>query len=430
MKKNFCLLVLTAFLVNGAIAQEDGYLVQPIMKTYTKLRNPLIKKNVAVDVLVINGKAYLDGDIYLGTTADLDTYQNSFQIQSVTNDFGRWPNGIVPFQILDGFTEAERQTIIDGLNHIASLTHVCFRYRNNEADYIKFRKVTQQELGYKGGRSELGRVGGGQEIVISTDAVTNKTVRHEVCHALGLLHEQSREDRNSFVKILYDNIEFPYGLGNNFSQAVYTSSDIGSYDFNSIMHYRHNAFGKKVNGVQLSTIQKISAPKETDFGISSSLSSGDIAGINSMYPTEQSCATLTNLAPGELIVGASKTMNISAGDAYNLTGVYVRQGQKFEFTTSSPGWNNGTKETTCNGYDGIPVIDLPRHLDIKMMALVGEIFNQNNESSYTGTYFKIGCGPTTLTMQKTGFLVCFANDIITGYGDNSRVVTLTVKRVL
>lgn len=263
-----------------------------------------------------------------------------------------------------------------------------------------------------------------------TPGVTKRTALHEICHALGLLHEQSREDRDTHVEILYDNIEFPLGLGGNFGQAVYTSTDVGSYDFKSIMHYRPTAFGKFVKGKQLQTIRRRSDPSDLSFGKGSSLSSGDIAGINSMYPTERNCSPLTILAPGELAVGESKTVNISAGTAHDLTGIYMRAGQQFEFRTTSPAWSNGSKATDCDGYEASVLDALRRHGDLKMMVLTGEIFEQNNSNKYLDHYFRIGCGPRTVTVAKTGFLVCFANDIITGYGDNSGIVALTVKRIL
>ena len=45
------------------------YVVQPAIKKYTKLRNPLIKSTRPVEVLVVNGEAYLEGDIALGSAA-------------------------------------------------------------------------------------------------------------------------------------------------------------------------------------------------------------------------------------------------------------------------------------------------------------------------------------------------------------------------
>jgi hypothetical protein len=288
-------------------AQEvSGYLVQPTTKVYSKFRNPLLKSPVKpVTVLVLNGRVYLDGDILLGSVADLDAYQKLVPPLSVTNDpnpiaNARWVNGIVPFTIAPGFNDSDRQAIISSLNYIASRTNVCFRSRNNESNYIKFKAVTEAQLGYQGGHSELGRCAfcpDGQEIQMTH--VTNRTVRHEVGHALGLLHEQSRRDRDTFIEIIYENIQFPMGLGSNFGQAVFTSSDVGDYDFASIMHYRSTAFGKMVGGVRQQTIRRKCKPKDQScnpkdqsFGKSSTLSPGDIAGINAMYPSERSCAAL------------------------------------------------------------------------------------------------------------------------------------------
>lgn len=106
----------------------------------------------------------------------------------------------------------------------------------------------------------------------------------------------------------------------------------------------------------------------------------------------------------------------------------MRQGQKFEFTTTSPGWKNGSTETNCNGYPGGILDTARRHPDINVMALTGELFNGNNTTSYSGRYFRIGCGKTTITMPQSGYLVNFANDTLGTYSDNSRIVTLTVRR--
>lgn len=422
-------IILGLNLVTNAQEPED-YVVTTKKKTYSKLLNPLIKNTQPVEVTVVNGQVYLEGDIWLGSEQFLDSRQvTTFSVTTDANPIhGRWENGVVPFVIMDGFTSAERQVIINAMNHIAERTRVSFRPRTNQFHFIKFKKYTDEELGWHGGQSYLGKCvfcTDGQEIKLSN--VANRTVRHEIGHALGLNHEQTREDRDEFIEILWDNIE-PDQKG-NFNQNNAMQTDVGNYDFDSIMHYGSRSFGKKVNGKRKQTIRRKSNPSDTDFGTTSVLSSGDIAGINSMYRTDQNLPLLTNLLPGELEIGESKTKTIRAKEAYNYTGIYLRQGQKFEFTVASPEWNNGNRETTANGYEGSLMDTTRRHPDLKVMALVGEIFTQNNNSSsYTGTYFRIGTS-RTLTATKSGFLVTFANDCLACYGDNSRVVELTVRRI-
>lgn len=83
-------------------------------------------------------------------------------------------------------------------------------------------------------------------------------------------------------------------------------------------------------------------------------------------------------------------MTVKAKEPYNYTGIYLRQGQKFGFSVASPEWNNGSRETTANGYEGTLLDAARRHPDLKMMALVGEIFSRNNNPlAYTQTYLTI-----------------------------------------
>ncbi|XP_065064980.1 zinc metalloproteinase nas-13-like [Rhopilema esculentum] len=68
-------------------------------------------------------------------------------------------------------------------------------------------------------------------------------VIHEMAHALGFFHEQSRPDRDDYVTILWENI--PKYFRNQFKK--YTLKHIDSlnvpYDYLSIMHYNRHQFG-------------------------------------------------------------------------------------------------------------------------------------------------------------------------------------------
>ena len=48
---------------------------------------------------------------------------------------------------------------------------------------------------------------GGQQLSLGSGCNNSITVMHELLHALGFWHEQSRPDRNQHVEILWENIE-------------------------------------------------------------------------------------------------------------------------------------------------------------------------------------------------------------------------------
>jgi len=99
---------------------------------------------------------------------------------------------------------------------------------------------------------------------------------HEIGHAMGLFHEQTRHDRDQHVKILFENVE-PANRFNFEKHPLTVGADTGEYDFGSIMHYGPKAFS--ANGEKT-----IIALDGTDFVEQrDGLSEGDIAGVKAMY---------------------------------------------------------------------------------------------------------------------------------------------------
>lgn len=133
----------------------------------------------------------------------------------------------------------------------------------------------------------------------------------------------------------------------------------------------------------------------------------------------------------QLAVNQQRNFTIQAKNPYTFT-IYMTQGETYQFTTSGD-WKNCTgcllgleKTSDANGY-AKGVADFPRQSSYNMMSLVGELFSNNNVTAYKNIHFRIGTS-RTYTASSDGYLNCFANDILTGYGDNSESVTVTIKR--
>lgn len=84
--------------------------------------------------------------------------------------------------------------------------HTCIRfkpYNGEESDYIRIT------AGKTGCWSSVGRVGGRQDVNLQVPGCVTKlgTVIHELMHAVGFLHEQSRYERDDYVTIQWNNIQ-------------------------------------------------------------------------------------------------------------------------------------------------------------------------------------------------------------------------------
>ncbi|XP_063889699.1 zinc metalloproteinase nas-4-like [Scylla paramamosain] len=136
-----------------------------------------------------------------------------------------WPGGRVPYTIDSTFL------IVKGITVIIKLlvnTQSLFTPRNNQGCY-----------------SSIGRQGG-MQVINYAQWCLNKhgSVLHEMLHALGFHHEQSRYDRDNYVTILWDNIKIKAKANFKKYSDVVVSGFREEYNYASVMHYSSFAFTK------------------------------------------------------------------------------------------------------------------------------------------------------------------------------------------
>lgn len=183
-----------------------------------------------------------------------------------------WPKSTIPYVIQ--VRHGKRDLILEGIKEINGKTNLCLVPRTVEKDYVEF-------VSRDGHWSNVGQVGGRQEISIdqTVSYVPVGTVAHEIMHAAGFNHTQSRENRDGHVTINLRNV-VP-GMEGNFVKLTDKSSNIGAYDFGSLMHYPSAAFA--IN-TAINTINLRAGGDATKMGQRDALSAGDVASIATVYP--------------------------------------------------------------------------------------------------------------------------------------------------
>ncbi|XP_017861857.1 PREDICTED: low choriolytic enzyme [Drosophila arizonae] len=160
-----------------------------------------------------------------------------------------WPNGTIPFEISPRYDNRERNLIVRALKTFNSLT--CIRFTPYDGEVEDYLLIEPPEDGPQGCWSYVGKRGGEQVVALQQPDETSAhcfssegRIMHELMHAIGIYHEQSRADRDNFVKIHWDNIVPRFKK--NFKLVSRKRGKYAfDYDYNSVMHYGEYYFSKK-----------------------------------------------------------------------------------------------------------------------------------------------------------------------------------------
>jgi len=154
----------------------------------------------------------------------------------------RWPNRVIPYTINNedfpaGTPEgdAERAAIQLAIDRWTTNTSIRIQPRNGELNWVEF--VAGEEEGACSSHVGRRQFRGSQQIPC---VPLSGTLVHEIGHAIGLWHEQSREDRGLNVSVFLENVRSD--KRGNFDRHVDDGTDLGVYDYQSVMHYAPRTF--------------------------------------------------------------------------------------------------------------------------------------------------------------------------------------------
>lgn len=143
----------------------------------------------------------------------------------------------IPYILADNLDLNAKGAILKAFEMFRLKSCVDFKPYEGESSYIIFQK-------FSGCWSMVGDQQVGQNLSIGTGCDYKATIEHEILHALGFYHEQSRTDRDDYVTIHWDEIRPGYEHNfDTYDDNIITDLNT-PYDYESVMHYGPFSFNQ------------------------------------------------------------------------------------------------------------------------------------------------------------------------------------------
>jgi astacin len=244
-----------------------------------------------VTYTVEHGDKIFEGDIKLDHVTDSPPTRGRVLAPGYGVAYGQYlwpknPQGVsqIPYQIENGATNLV--AALNSFNATFSGLIQFVAYQQGNTDYVvfDFSSDTNGQC-----ESSVGHIGGAQTVGGSSVCSVG-TLLHELGHVVGLYHEMTRPDRNTYITVNFGNVI--KGSESNFDPFTDNNQKLGLFDYASVMMYIPFAFSRN-GGPVLETIPP-GMPLSNQVGYTA----GDIDAIERLYGQAPTAVTVTSNPPG------------------------------------------------------------------------------------------------------------------------------------
>ncbi|GFY43782.1 protein SpAN [Trichonephila inaurata madagascariensis] len=235
-----------------------------------------------------DGRQIVEGDIALpwgirrkGSKFQDENENKEQEMKGIINILTLWTNGKVSYNFHSSVDDELKTMIIGAMGEWEN--HTCLTFHEKALDYTFIRFRADKD----GCWSMIGRINSifaGQDVSIGRGCNRTNIIVHEIGHAIGLYHEQSRNDRDGYIHINWHNM--PVARYSQFDRGIESPRGV-EYDYTSVMHYGPMAFTEKY--FQKNTIAAMNPFYQTLIGSGLKISFRDSKLVNKMYSCNVKC---------------------------------------------------------------------------------------------------------------------------------------------
>jgi Astacin (Peptidase family M12A) len=152
-----------------------------------------------------------------------------------SNSFNHWPKAQMSYTFASDLNGNTKGIVLRAMEYLSKVSCVRFK-ESKKGDYVLITNG-------KGCSSNVGNLQNGRQHLKLSPRCQLGNVVHEILHSLGFMHMHTAAERDSHVRIAFDNIQ-PAMMSNFKKYTRHVSMFNTPYDYGSIMHYPRVAFAK------------------------------------------------------------------------------------------------------------------------------------------------------------------------------------------